>query len=907
MAIETKPTHSELMLYDILRHPALCGEFIRNIDNFDRLDTEEEFKHSYYQNEILCDFNPRVSLCCARAVGKCLDKSAMLLNTKTGLYMSIENWYKSGGIDSITSIDFETFKQKTEKPNIYDNGIQKVREIILSKGYKTIVTLEHPFLTNKGWVKAENLKIGDYVATPSSLEYFGNYEIDDSDLSYIAHFIAEGTYKSGSISTNEKEVVKEIEEFAKKNNITYRIKYGRDYWFKGVYRLRLLEKFGLRFCHSYDKFIPKELFMLSRKQVAFLLNRLFGDDGWCCENEGIYEIGYGSTSETLARDIQHLLLRFGIVSSLSFKKNNFRGSWNLSIKGIENCRKFLEIGFIVKRKQEALERICENLESLNNTSDIIPIPNFREYKITTEQINRNNSTRPLAYYPTRIKANRVINKDENFLKFENADIVWLKVVSVENIGESQTYSIECPKYNTLVADNIYSHNTLTITDIIEWILSNKIFPDNFIVYTVPSLVHLEPVFTELIRMYRNNSFLENFIEPHSGINSSNHSITLKTGSMLLCRIAGQSNTGANVVGLHTPFIAVDEAGYFPHGTFQELQPSLNTWQPGYRMMTSGVPTGLRENNILYQVDRENPNYTKHRISAYENPRVTKEDEEAALIQYGGKESDDFIHYFLGQHGKPVFSLFDRATFGFEQYPVYHLEIDGIRTTDLSIYLQKMNLLPSIPNKAVDVIIGIDLGYTEPTAIIVMYLDAYKRLRFHARIKLTKVSYPIQEKIIDIIDTRFAPSIIGVDRGNIGVSVIQNLWEHRDYVHKNYKKVIYPVDFSAWLVLGTDSDGAEVKSKTKPFAVTTLQDYTNNHKILYSTTDMEMVVELERMTYTKNDNGDIAYKTLTPKGGQRGEDHFTSALLCGVTAYYLNNEFVFGQRGKKKLFKPTWVR
>jgi hypothetical protein len=448
--------------------------------------------------------------------------------------------------------------------------------------------------------------------------------------------------------------------------------------------------------------------------------------------------------------------------------------------------------------------------------------------------------------------------------------------------------------------------TLTITDIDIWLLVNKIFPNDFILYTVPSKVHLEPVFTELTRQFRNNSFLKNFIEPHGGINNSSFTINLLNGTTLTCRIAGQTNTGANVVGLHTPFIATDEAGYFPWGTFQELQPSLNTWTPGYRLMVSGVPTGLRENNILYHVDRENHNYTKHRISSYENPRVSKEDEEAALVQYGGKDTDDFIHYFLGQHGKPVFSLFDRASFGFETYPVYQLEIDGIRTTDLSVYLQKINLLPSIPNKATDVIIGMDLGYTEPTAITIMYLDAYKILRFHARVKLTKVSYPIQEKLIDIIDSKFGPSIIGIDKGNIGISVIQNLWEHKDYIHKDYRKVIFPIDYSSSIILGTDSDGVEVKSKTKPFAVTTLQDYTNNHKIIYSTTDMAMVVELERMTYTKTPTGDIVYKTLTPKGGQRGEDHFTSALLCGVTAYYMNNEFIFGNRGKKKLFKPSWI-
>jgi len=89
------------------------------------------------------------------------------------------------------------------------------------------------------------------------------------------------------------------------------------------------------------------------------------------------------------------------------------------------------------------------------------------------------------------------------------------------------------------------------------------------------------------------------------------------------------------------------------------------------------------------------------------------------------------------------------------------------------------------------------------------------------------------------------------------------------------------------------------------AVSILRDYTNNHKIVYSTTDPEMVSELERMTYTKNPNGDIAYRTLTMKGGKKGEDHATAALLCGVMAYYLNTEFLVTQPKRKKLFGAMW--
>lgn len=447
--------------------------------------------------------------------------------------------------------------------------------------------------------------------------------------------------------------------------------------------------------------------------------------------------------------------------------------------------------------------------------------------------------------------------------------------------------------------------TVSQYSLLLWVLVFKLFPDDYILYTVPSKVHLEPVFTNLVRMFKTNSFLKNFIDGKSGVNSSEFKITLKNGAALLCRIAGQSGTGSNLIGLHTPWIEVDEAGYFPHNAFQEMQPSLNVWTPGHREIVSGVPTGLRENNVLYQVDQELDSYSKHRASAFDNPRLTEEDFKRAEEQYGGKDTEDFTHYVLGQHGKPVFALFDRTLLRIETYPVFQLNIDGLRTEDFSEIYTKIQAFPGLPDNQYGILFGVDLGYTEPTAIIIMYVDGKDRLRFHGRIRLTKVSYPVQEKIIDLLDTKYKPDLIGIDKGNAGISLIQNLQEHTDYLHKDYKDRLFPVDFSAWVSLGLNSDGEENRVKSKPFFVSVLQEKSNNHQIVYSSTDPDLITELERMTYTKNQNGDITYKTLTERGGKRGEDHFTSALLCGVGAYHMLNEFV-SRQPQIKLLRASWA-
>ena len=448
--------------------------------------------------------------------------------------------------------------------------------------------------------------------------------------------------------------------------------------------------------------------------------------------------------------------------------------------------------------------------------------------------------------------------------------------------------------------------TISLSSIIIWMLIFKIFPEDYILYTVPSKVHLEPVFTNLVRQFRSNSFLKNFLDKGSGINSSDYKITLLNQSSLLCRIAGQSGTGSNLIGLHTPVILVDESAYYPLAAFNEMQPVLNVWTPGHREMVAGVPTGLREGNVLYMADIVDPGYTKHRVSIYDNPRITPEDIERFKIQYGGEDNDDFIHLALGLHGKPVFSLFDRDLLEIEPYPVIKLDIDGIKVADnFAEMVTRISAFPQIRAKEYGVLMGIDLGYTDPTYCIIAYIDANDRIKFHGRIKLSKVSYPIQEKIIDLLDTKFKPQLIGMDEGNAGKSVRQHLTQDKEYLHKDYDKRLMSIDFSSSLVIGIDSNGSEIKSKTKPFTVSVLQEYSINHKIIYSSTDMEMISELERMTYSKSATGDITYRTLTDKGGKKGEDHITSALLCLVGAYHLTNGMML-TRERIHLARPAWV-
>jgi hypothetical protein len=64
--------------------------------------------------------------------------------------------------------------------------------------------------------------------------------------------------------------------------------------------------------------------------------------------------------------------------------------------------------------------------------------------------------------------------------------------------------------------------------------------------------------------------------------------------------------------------------------------------------------------------------------------------------------------------------------------------------------------------------------------------------------------------------------------------------------------------------------------------------------------------INHLTSIKTPTGEITYKTITTRGGKRGEDHFTSSLLCGALAFYLNTDFSFRKVARPKLLGFSWL-
>jgi SpoVK/Ycf46/Vps4 family AAA+-type ATPase len=214
-------------------------------------------------------------------------------------------------------------------------------------------TPEHPLLTKEGWIEAEKLSEGAYIGVPCDMPIFGASEMRECEVKLLAYFITEGSLTQGkaAFTNGDIEVLEDfqtaVKQFNSVLNINVQSKDGRimTMYVNGNHAggqernamQFFLDRIGLSFTSSYEKKVPECIYTLPEHLLGLFLNRLFTGDGWFQTNDKQSElygqkktgiVGYSSNSERLVRDVQHLLLRFGILSNVYHKK---AGHWELTI------------------------------------------------------------------------------------------------------------------------------------------------------------------------------------------------------------------------------------------------------------------------------------------------------------------------------------------------------------------------------------------------------------------------------------------------------------------------------------------------------------------------------------------------------------------------------------------------
>jgi replicative DNA helicase len=309
--------------------------------------------------------------------------------------------------------------RSTQPSNYVDDGIKPLFRVTTRLGRQIETTLTHPYLTIQGWRPLGELQVGDRVGVPRRIPISGSKEIPESEIYQLVDSLSRDNYREA---------------------------------------------------------IPEIVFTLKNPQVARFLNCCFA----AAPDESLM---FETVSEQLARQIQHLLLRFGVISALRLRsikyKDDRRPAWQLDITDACSIRNFIdEIAIFGKEAAiEAVDRAISSRQYQPNR-DLVPVEVWQSIAAAKgDESWRSLATRAglqgvsnihvgkraLTRHRLASLATALDNLELQHLSM--SDVYWDSIVSIESIGEGQVYDLTIPETHNFVANDVCVHNTSFVLNI----------------------------------------------------------------------------------------------------------------------------------------------------------------------------------------------------------------------------------------------------------------------------------------------------------------------------------------------------------------------------------------------------------------------------------------------------------
>ena len=249
---------------------------------------------------------------------------------------------------------------------------------------------------------------------------------------------------------------------------------------------RWLTHLGLMGHGAHGKHVPAAVFKLPREQLAHFLNRLFATDGWATVlKSGQAQIGYASVSEQLARQVQHLLLRFGVIAKLRLRwvkyRDGRRQSWQIDITDAGALRTFIaEIG--IHGRQAAIDAVAQVIVTKRYKSNVDHVPvevwkkigqakgemSWAELARRTGHSGSNSHVGKRALSRDRLARVAMVLGNAELAAIASSDVIWDRIESIVATGEKQVYDLTIPKTHNFIANDICVHNTTLALNIAEY-------------------------------------------------------------------------------------------------------------------------------------------------------------------------------------------------------------------------------------------------------------------------------------------------------------------------------------------------------------------------------------------------------------------------------------------------------
>ena len=293
---------------------------------------------------------------------ECVVGETRVVDAACGRWLTIDEIVSAPApLATTIACDDELRLQRRAVVDVKASGVKPVWRLRTALGHEIMATAEHPFLTPCGWCPLGELRPGDHVAAVRSLPKLGRRRWRRQRVLVLADLIAQ---RDG--------------------------------------------------CDARTKCLPAEVFELCDSQLALLLARLWESDG---KFSAAGSAAYATQSERLGIEIQHLLLRLGILACRHRRRRR-------SSSGLLEHEALVVSG-------EDLRRFWRLIGA-----------RFRDPK------KRRLAKTLAAAHAAPPAASRAA-----------CDVHWDRIVAIEALGPRATYDLQVDRNHSFLANNLIVHNS----------------------------------------------------------------------------------------------------------------------------------------------------------------------------------------------------------------------------------------------------------------------------------------------------------------------------------------------------------------------------------------------------------------------------------------------------------------
>jgi deoxycytidine triphosphate deaminase len=417
-------------------------------------------------------------------LGKCVTGDTRVVDAATGAYVPITEMRFGRSTLAMDGWSLKPARVSAFVPQ----GKKPVFKLLTRSGLRIRATANHPFRMLQGWMPLERLVAGDRIAVARNIPVFGKTPIPKWEASLLGLMISEGQCNtpghSPSFTGTDPALVGLLKDSMAASGLGVVTFKG-----EGTYGCRLVNHAGrgglpeANRAHAWlinhalnvgaaDKFVPQVIFTAPKSSVRLFLQALFGGDGGLYHQDGLaVHLEYFSQSRRLIEDVHHLLLRFGILSSIREKTTAIgTRACSIQITDRDQIERFAaEIGFVpgcIKQVRLEEEIMPVVRASRRRRANLGTLPKEARALLTDVARRASVSLNSLDIHPARDQsvpygaAARLAaaTYDPEVTPLLDGPL-WDVVESIEPAGSEEVFDISVPRHHNFIANDLIVHNS----------------------------------------------------------------------------------------------------------------------------------------------------------------------------------------------------------------------------------------------------------------------------------------------------------------------------------------------------------------------------------------------------------------------------------------------------------------